>query len=200
MNIKLGNIVSEEEIIDKQDHLNYYLDYNKIKNGLPILIIGWNLTKELFVGVVTILDKNIGENLFWTFSKKEKLIDYNEDLETFNSLLSNDFIKDIKYINIDPIINKFNCLDDLYNYLFKNNNKYYTYISNNMMYFSFVKSIYGIDLNIIEFLGFDKEKLIEEVKKNSEVFITKVDDTIIQHFNKIEDHQKYVPYIVKQFQ
>jgi hypothetical protein len=68
-----------------------------------------------------------------------------------------------------------------------------------MLYFSFVKSIYGIDLNIVDFLGFDKENLIKKVKENSELFIIEVDEKIIECFNNLEDYHKYTPYIVKQF-
>ena len=80
----LGNIVSEVDI--KVDGLFFVT--NNIENvikDIPTLIIGWDLTKRLFSEKtkLSILEKQIDKNLFWTFTKKERRIDFEIDFKNF---------------------------------------------------------------------------------------------------------------------
>lgn len=209
MNIKLGNIVSEQEIINKDSIINYYLEYNNIRdNILPTLIVGWKLTKQIFGEEnVSILNKKIKNNLFWTFSKEEKQIDYDKDLKKFIKLLPFDYIKNLKYRPMDIFINKLFSIEDIVNYIFyssstgekRNITSYYSN-SKNMLYFFYVNSILGFTLESVDFLQINKEKLLNQIKINSQLFITEENKEIEKCFGKLEGYFKYIPYLVNKFQ
>ena len=209
MIIKLGNIISEQEIINKDDIINYYLEYNNIRdNILPTLIVGWKLTKQIFGEEnVSILNKKIKNNLFWTFSKEEKQIDYDKDLKKFIKLLPFDYIKNLKYRPMDIFINKLFSIEDIVNYIFyssstgekRNITSYYSN-SKNMLYFFYVNSILGFTLESVDFLQINKEKLLNQIKINSQLFITEENKEIEKCFGKLEGYFKYIPYLVNKFQ
>ena len=210
MNIKLGNIISDLSE-NKSDIINYYCDYNEIKdNMLPTLIIGWNLTKKLFENKIenlTILNKKIKDNLFWTFSKEEKQIDYDRDLKKFINKLPYDHIKDLKYKPFDPLIKKLFSIEEIINYIFyssstgekRNITSYYSN-SKDMLYFFYVNSILGFTLESVDFLQINKEKLLNEIKINSQLFITEENKEIEKCFGKLEGYFKCIPYLVNKFQ
>jgi len=196
--------------MNKEDIINYYLDYNDIRdNILPTLIIGWRFTKQLFGedNDLTILNKKIKDNLFWTFSKEEKQIDYDKDIEDFKNLLPYDFIKKLKYKPVDPFINKLFSIEDITSYIFyssstgekRNITSYYSN-SKNMLYFFYVNSILGFTLESVDFLQINKEKLLNEIKINSQLFITEENKEIEKCFGKLEGYSKYIPYLMSKFQ
>lgn len=209
MNIKLGNIISEQEIINKDDIINYYIEYNDIRdNILPTLIVGWKLTKQIFgENTVSILNKKIKDNLFWTFNKEERQIDYDKDVEEFINLLPKDFIKNLKYRPMDLFINKLFSIEDIINYIFYSSStgekrNITSYYSNNkdMLYFFYVNSILGFTLESVDFLQINKEKLLNEIKINSQLFITEENKEIEKCFGKLEGYFKCIPYLVNKFQ
>jgi len=79
----IGNIVSQVDI--KVNKLfNLTSDINNIIPELPTLIIGWEFTKSIYgENKPSILDKEITESLWWTFTRKERRVDYEEDYKLF---------------------------------------------------------------------------------------------------------------------
>ena len=79
----IGNIVSQVDI--KADKLfNLIKDINKIEPELPTLIIGWEFVKVIYGdNKPSILEKQISENVYWTFTKKERRVDYEEDIKKY---------------------------------------------------------------------------------------------------------------------
>ena len=75
----VGNIVTTSKIDNENFKICRKLD--TIDSNLPTLIIGWENTKELLGDKVSILHKKIDDNTFWTFSAKERLVDYEKDLK-----------------------------------------------------------------------------------------------------------------------
>ena len=214
MDIKLGNILSNEQLDNKSDIINYYSNYNEIRdNMLPTLIIGWNLTKKLFedkLKNLTILNKKLKTNLFWTFSKEEKQIDYDKDLKKFIKLLPFDYINHLKYKPFDPIINKLYSIEEIINYIFysstrvkRNITSYYCY-NKDMIYFFYVNTILGFTFESVDFLQINEEKLLNEIKNNSQLFISEENnkeliDSFKKYFDKLDNFPMYVPYLVNKF-
>src|ERR1035441_439311 len=85
----LGNIISEQPV--KQNGLFFIINnLENVNREIPTLVIGWDFSKRIFNGSkLSILDKKIDKNISWTFTKKEKRVDYEKDLKFFmkNSLL-----------------------------------------------------------------------------------------------------------------
>ena len=73
MNI-LGSIVSKRKIKENIGFVEVVNDINAVNDKTkPILIIGYNEAKTLYPNI-SILDKRIDNNIYWTFGKTEKKI------------------------------------------------------------------------------------------------------------------------------
>ena len=98
--MKIANIVSTINI-NVSDDFNEVMVLDDIIQGLPTLIIGWDYIKKNFPDY-DIIDRNLGNNIFWTFKPTEKRDLYQQDLYNFiNSTYKNLLVK-VKYYFIDP--------------------------------------------------------------------------------------------------
>ena len=77
----VGNIISKDKI--EEENFKTFNSINEVKNDLPILIIGWSTTKEIYGDKVSILHKKIDKDIFWTFNQKEKKVEYENDIKEF---------------------------------------------------------------------------------------------------------------------
>ena len=202
--IVLGNIVIDKSLLNNdkiinvnKGIINIVEDYSLIDNNIPTLFIGWKNVKKLFKNKASILNKRIGDKIFWTFLPTEKIQDFNEDIDKFVELLNTDFVKGIKYRLIDPIIendiNIINLLPTDINSLYVNDRMIYGYSDKEKM-------IYGIDLTVFEFLGVSNDKLINELKNKFDFVIIEnyENDSAIYKYNKIfkiNNLDRYIPYI-----
>jgi len=184
----LGYIVTDTPV-SKEIHISKkikVIPFDKfIETDTPTLLLGWEKVKELYPET-SILNKKIKNNLYWTFSPKEKRGICEEDIKSFIFKLNEDFTKTLKYINLDPIIYKINDTDTFILKLTKFC-KSYAYLYTSKIYFYNNNTIYHIDLNHIEYIGFDKNKLLEFFNNN---FIMVKND-----FDDINIDLKYIPYI-----
>jgi hypothetical protein len=131
----------------------------------PSLIIGRNNAEKL-VGKdnVKLLNKEIKENLYWTFSKMEKRSQFEVDIEAF---YSNCFKKIFKNITYEPI-NLYTCtINDikfLINAIKTGENR--IYITEKNIFIPVDGKIYGVSVDEIEFIGVKCEKVIKMIEKN----------------------------------
>lgn len=192
----LGNIVSETPIRENK-LFNITNSLTNIDREIPTLIIGWDFSKRIFSGgtKLSILDKKIDKNTNWTFTKKEKRVDFEKDMSFFMK----DTIKSIEtrvkyqYINvltasyseIKKIVKKLSSQD--VNYIYINKNSFvYAYLGD---------VIIGLDLNFIDFLSIDRKKIYRLLYSNkNEVFFN--DDFLsIEVRENIDNNQKIIPYL-----
>ena len=75
--ITTGKIDGVSEFIDVTKDTSSVVD-NDTK--IPTLIIGYKKAQEI-CGSLKTRDRQIGKNLYWTFSKRERRVDYEPDLE-----------------------------------------------------------------------------------------------------------------------
>lgn len=188
--ITVGNIITKESITGIPSNFGIY-DLVPTTE-IPNLIIGWELTKTLYPEA-SILRKKIKDNLYWTFSPIEKRSVFENDLKKYIDKSYKDYIKKIKFYNIDPIIYKINTIDELLNklkivaggitYLYVNKIVY--------VYHSFI--IYSIDLEQLDFIGFDRKIILSTLKE-----ITNFSDGEFKNFkNELKYLDiKYLPYLI----
>lgn len=190
----IGNIVCSEKMENKK--FNLVSDLKEIKNTLPTLIIGWENTKNILgENNVSILKKEVTDNLYWTFNIKERKVDYEVDVETFEEVCYKTIEENINYVYIDVLHDSKRKIKKIFNKIlslphittYKNNN--------NMLYIFGENLVFGVDLNICEFIGIKKQKIIDKVKEITDV-------TLLQNeiFNKCKDlinnnREKIIPYI-----
>ena len=190
----IGNLITNEDI--DIDFLNKVENIESINNTLPTLIVGWQETKKnIGEDKVSIIHKKINNRLYWTFTKKERKVDFEKDIINFKNICFNDIEDKINYIYIDvlhyskskikKIIKKILQLKSIITY---KNNK-------DMLYIFGDNLVFGVDLNMCNFIGVKKNKILNKVNTISDV-------TLQQNeiFNICKDlinnnREKIIPYI-----
>lgn len=190
----LGYIVTHRKLNNID---NFVGQVHKISDACPtkpILIVGWEEAKK-HPNYKNILEKQLSDNVFWTFSKTESRSNFEQDLQKFYNYIYNILLNNIyyKYINIFNI--NYSNIKNIYNYLF-NKEKKIIYINNNILYFPFRKKIYGISLQVCEYCHISKEKIINKIRLNPNNIIIDEDSLSILHL-KQKLHGKFfaIPYV-----
>lgn len=192
--MKLANILTATNV-DVPNHFNVVKSMDDIIQGIPTLIIGWDYIKKHYPDY-DILDRRIGNDIYWTFKKTEKRDLHEEDIYNFIQKTYTDITNKINYVFIDPIINKRKVIKKI---LKKINSieQLISYEHDNMIYIYGENVIFGVDLNLIDFIGLNTDRIISKIKSKSKYFLTK-NNIFIEYKNKVEhlDNQvKYIPYI-----
>jgi len=193
----VGNIVTSLKL--DEENFNIYSDLESIDNDLSTLIIGWDNAKEFIGEDISILHKKINQKLYWTFSKKERKVDFEVDFEKFKEVCFNNFGDNIPYVYLDILHGKSKINKKIIKKILSLNNSIIYISDKNMVYIYGENIIFGIDLNIIEYSSIKKEKILNRIKNlNNNVLVT---DEI---FNKCKDllykikyKNKLIPYIYK---
>jgi len=167
----IANIVSENKI-NVGPEFNIVTNIGDVIDGLPTLIVGYEPICELYGSDnITVLDRKISDNIFWTFKKNEKRNTYSSDLEDFIRYSYKKVVKDIKIVDFNPIqyskkknLNIFKKLLTVTDGISYESEKGVIYIYSN-------KIIFIIDLNLLEYADFDVIKIKKKIKDRSIVFL-----------------------------
>ncbi len=167
----------------------------EIIHGLPTLIIGFDYVNKHYPEF-NILDIELEPNLYWTFKKTEKRDKHYDDLSWFVNKVYSDLTKNIKYVFVDPIqysykktlkiIRKINSIDRLISFM-----------GNNMIYMYGDGIIFGLDLKLMKYIGYDILKLKNKIKCKSIVFLYE-NEILIEYKKYIEEfgiQTKFLPYL-----
>ena len=192
----VGNIVTNNGITGIPNGFNILSieEYLKIKdNTLPTLIIGWEETKTN-IPEASILRKKIKDNLYWTFSTTEKRTIFEEDLKSFIKKTYGDYVKEIKFFNIDPVIYKINTTEELITKI-KNVAGGFAYLYLNKVVYIYHNSIiFSIDLEQLDFIGFDREIIISTLKESTKFFEENLEKNFKNELKYLTI--KYLPYLL----
>ena len=190
----IGNIITKSAI-NLGKFFNVTKTLEDIDVSLPTLIVGWKEVKEYFPNQ-DILKKEVSDNIFWTFSKKEKRHRFESDLNSYIEYVKNDIENKIKYkffnfiLSSDEKRNKF--------IQFVNNGGYSIYYNSNFLYLydNLNRIIIGVSLKDIEYIGYNYKDFIENLninKNNSIINDLKFIDE--QSLFLIKDNIKIVPFL-----
>jgi hypothetical protein len=190
----IANIVSKNSLDVSQD-FNVVDSIDKIILGIPTLIVGFDLTESLYPDF-DVLDICVKDNIYWTFKKIEKRDKFNEDLDWFITKVYSDLIKDVNYLFVDPILLKPKTLIKIVRKIYSIEN-IITYKYNDMLYIYGDKIVFGVDLKLFKFIGFDVKKLKDKINHISTDFLDD-DDILIEYKNIVEtlgNSVRYIPYL-----
>jgi hypothetical protein len=199
--MKVGNIVNCNEEIDERYFkcLSTEEFMADTENKLPTLIIGWDTVKKNFDGV-SILSKKITEptsdgygGVYWTFSRKEKRGIYELNLKEFKERCYLDLVKKLKTYNIDPIIYKINDTDELCTRLTKLAGGIGYLFQERIVYIYKDNNIYMVDLELIEFIDFNKDQVIKTLTDHLSVFGDDFEEEFTEELKHLDI--KYTPYL-----
>jgi hypothetical protein len=190
----VANIVTKNNLnIDK--YFNVVESLDEITQGLPTLIIGWDMVKTINPNV-DFIDKKLSDDVFWTFKKTERRDIFEEDLYNFIHYSYNLLIKNVNYKFIDLILLSELELKNTFKIL-KKSTKLIGYKYNNMLYLYTDNTIYGFDLKLLTYLDLDVDKTFEKIKSYCLVFLDH-NDILIEYKDIIEmlnNEVKYIPYL-----
>jgi len=196
--MEIANIVSSKKI-------NVGPEFNVVENvdeivfkDLPTLIIGFDEICDLYGEEnVNVLKRNVSKSIFWTFNRNVKRQLYDTDLESFIRHSYKKATSKLNYVDLDliqfssgkilKIIRKLLTLNNVISYESKNS-VIYIY-SNNI--------IFGIDLNLVEYIGFDVDKVRKKVKDKSIVFL-EGEEILIEyqnHLERLDNDIKLIPFL-----
>lgn len=188
--MKIGNIVSTSSVSVSED-FNVVQSLDEIIQGLPTLIIGWDYVKKNYPDY-DVTNRKLSDNLFWTVKKTEKRDIYEEDLFYFIRNTYEGLVKGINYYFLSPFSFNRNQLIRLLQKL--NITKSISYLHDNMAYIYIDDYILGIDISLMEFIGFKQDKIINKIKQKSSIFLTK-DTIFIEYKHRIENFENQVKFI-----
>jgi len=192
----VGNIVTSSKI--EEENFNIVSKFEDINNDLPTLIIGWDKVKS-HNSDISILHKKINQRLYWTFTTKERKVDYEVDLEKFKEICFNQFGDNVPYVYLDLIHGKRKVNIKIVRKILSLQTPIIYFSDKNMVYLYDENIIFGVDLNVSQYINIDKEKIVNKIKNiGNNVLVT---DEI---FNKCKDllykikfKNKLIPYIYK---
>lgn len=192
----VGNIVTNNGITGIPNGFNILSieEYLKIKdNTLPTLIIGWEETKTN-IPESSILRKKIKDNLYWTFSTTEKRTIFEEDLKSFIKKTYEDYVKEIKFFNIDPVIYKINTTEELITKIKSVAGGFAYLYLNKVVYIYHNSIIFSIDLEQLDFIGFDREIIISTLKESTKFCEENLEKNFKNELKYLTI--KYLPYLL----
>ena len=191
----LANIYTKSKI-DIEPFFNIVDDENKLIDGIPTLIIGWDSVKSLY-GDINILDKKVKDNIYWTFGKRERRNVMEVDVQKFKkkarSIVSNN-VK-YKFFNILTAKNdkkkSFYALlkDTRHKTIFSFNNMLYIYIDG-------TDTVVSISLRDVDYIGGDVKKIFSTLYNNK--FVKVANDNDLKDTNAklfFKDNIYLIPYI-----
>ena len=191
----IGNIVTTEKI-DNEGIYNVVDSTDNLISGIPTLYVGLDLTKSIKEDV-DFLDRQIDTLTLWTFTRSESRKHHVLDIDNFKTYCLQFHTKSIKYVFVDTIkynltsikkiINKIKSLDNIITFIYKGK---YIYMFSD-------KYVFGIDTQLLTYIGLDINKLKGKITKLSSVLLE--DEGILIEYkgyiSRLGNQVKYIPYI-----
>lgn len=190
----IGNIVSETKL-NRSELFNYSTSLEDIDRSIPTLIIGWNFSKKIVDNKkLNILTKTIEDNINWTFTKRERRIDYEKDLNIFikKSLKNVEILVNYKYINL--LTCGYSDIKNLLKKLNKNNTNYIYIYRNTFIYICVNNYVFGLDFNIIDYLNIDRKKIYKHLYSTKNILFFS-DDFLMNEIKENIENNKIIPYL-----
>ena len=168
MKEKLANIITNSNKITFDLPVNKCNNMSCRDNTLPTLIIGYELAKK-YIEDFNILKKYYpNQNIYWTYKRTERGIDYEDDLKSFYTNVITDFCDKTKYTFIDIVNLKYNTAKKLINFI-KSDEKKLIFNENNRFLYVYCekyKTVFGFSLSTSIFFGVNTQKIIKILSNN----------------------------------
>ena len=162
--MKIANIVIEEKnekFLKKVDFVEYFNSYKGIPKR-PTLIIGWEFTKSLFPSFssLSILQKTITPLTSWTFSRTEKRNEFEKDITNFYIKIFENLKSQFEYRFINIFQTSYKEISNIIK-IIKSPEKTNIYVFGNSFIYIYCNNVvYGINIDDIEYIGIQKNKIL----------------------------------------
>lgn len=189
----IANIITKSRL-DVGEYINVTKDITKADLTIPTLIIGWAMVKEIYPNA-DILNKQISETVYWTYSNREKRQEYEPDLAKFIKNAFSRLETSIKYTFFNVLTNPLSRNKCLLKYINSPITKI-VYITDKHIFIYDSKQVTGVSLSDLEFYGFERERIIDILKRNSYNRLVFSDSFLNFKIKRsIGDNGKIVPFL-----
>ena len=189
----IANIITKSRL-DVGEYINVTKDITKVDLTNPTLIIGWAMVKEIYPNA-DILNKQISETVYWTYSNREKRQEYEPDLAKFIKNAFSRLETSIKYTFFNVLTNPLSRNKCLLKYINSPITKI-VYITDKHIFIYDSKQVTGVSLSDLEFYGFERERVIDILKRNSYNRLVFSDSFLNFKIKRsIGDNGKIVPFL-----
>lgn len=167
----LGRIISKTKVEGVSEFIEVTQDTSSIVDGkckIPTLIIGYSFVKEMFGNDIMATKKKLGENLSWTFSKRERRIEYDGDIEAFIKSVADFADRYNKYEYLDLMTSTVSEIGDFFLTICERCKKI-IYKTNDMLYIytPYKKKTIGLSLVTANYMGFKTEDILSHFTTES---------------------------------
>lgn len=197
----IGRIYTNIKSFKPLQFINLYGIDEYIKdNNIPTLLIGKKeLTDRGYE--LSVLNRQIDNNLFWTYTKMEKRNIHEQDIAEFYKLVFKKLYKDIRYTNMSIYTMKYSIFKGMLNILLDNNIYKCIYIRNNHVYVYYNNKVTGFSLDEIKYVGIDITKVMNILtnSKNSDIITTNnfIKNEVKEYLNNRDYLTPYMYFISK---
>ena len=143
-------------------------DLCQADRNLPTLIVGYNNAKKWIEDYSVMRKWYPEQKLYWTFSKKERKFEYDDDIEDFYKLSIEQLCKDVEYCYINVMKLSLAKLKSFIEYM-NNNEEKIIYNDRNRFLYIYSKKcrkVMGLSLDLCEYIGISKDKILKKIKSN----------------------------------
>lgn len=191
----LANIYTKSKL-DIEPFFNVVDDENKLIDGIPTLIIGWDSVKSLY-GDINILDKKVKDNIYWTFGKRERRNVMEVDVQKFKRKAMSIVSNNVKYKFFNILTAKNDKKKSFYA-LLKDTRRKTIFSFNNMLYIYVdgTDTVVSISLRDVDYIGGDVKKIFSTLYNNK--FVKVANDNDLKDTNAklfFKDNIYLIPYI-----
>lgn len=190
----IANIITKSKI-ELSCFFNISSSLEDVDVSIPTLIIGWKEVKEYFPEQ-DILNNKICDNIYWTFSKREKRHRFENDINNFIEIV-NDFIeKNVNYRFFNYVLSNQTKRDNFISYINKGHHSIYYNSRFIYIYDISTSTTFGVSLKDLNFIGIKTKCFIDKLNVNNNNIITDnlnfIDN---QSLHLIKDNIKIVPFL-----
>ena len=192
----IGRIITKGKNLETVDFVDITQQLNITDKTVPTLIIGKQNAEKIYGKEnVHVLDKKIEDNVYWTFGKLERRNDFERDLLAFNKMLIKKLFKNVNYEYFNVYTSDYNDVKSLLTKIDKNKGNV-CYVSDKDLYLLIGNTVYGISFRDLEYIGVNKDKVINRIKRNRSNKIITNDYFISKNMKKYLNNTRFmVPYM-----
>lgn len=192
----IGYVVSDRRINGLDVSVVQVDDISKADPLRPILIVGWENAKSNPM-YKSILDKQLSDSLFWTFSKTESRSDFDDDLRRFCSMCYDRVAESIKYYYVNVLSLTRRKFIELCKIVSDNAIRKYIYVHKSMAYIPYNGSVLGVSLSVAEFCKVSEERVRKFIlATKSNVIIDDSSFKVKRIVRNLENKRYAVPYLI----
>ena len=160
----LGRIISGSKLIEVPFFIEITQKYED--DGVPTLIIGKKRAIDIFGKEnIHVLDRNVKENVWWTYAKNERRAEYEEDLKKFIDFVSKKAISSVDYYFLNIFTERYSFFKKFLQWMDSDKPKS-VFVTDRHVYIYGGKSVIGLSLADFEYAGIPSKKILRRIRQN----------------------------------